>query len=231
MVWISRREMIGSFTTTCSDANGWPQMKWVDFSIGNQSTAADGLRAYYNQNNNRIYLLNDAGTGWIGGLTPGSAGTIENSRVILRMVDTSVSGTADTLRVTWSLRFKALVDGDKKIWLRVRDDSGASSDWKQKGTWTVHGAGGSEEDLPEVTLEPMEEEADEGLWEVPMLEPVEEEATGEEWEWPVLEPMEEEPTYEEWDWLELEPVEDEAADEEGQMPVLEPLEDEGADAS
>jgi len=48
------------------------------------------------------------------------------------------------------------------------------------------------DELPEVSLEPMEEEATHEEWKWLELEPVEEEPTGEEVQMPVLEPLEDE---------------------------------------
>ena len=45
-----------SFVTTCSDPDGWQDIKWVSFAIGGHNSGADGLSAYYNQNNNKVIL-------------------------------------------------------------------------------------------------------------------------------------------------------------------------------
>ena len=127
------------FTTTCSDPNGWPQMKWVTLAIGRNTSGADGVYAYYNQSSNQVFLMNDAGTAWLGGLAPGSSQTIENSKVILRLTPMTVSGTGDQLDVNWSFRFKRNTTGDKNVYLKATDDSNATSGWQTVGSWRVDG--------------------------------------------------------------------------------------------
>jgi len=177
-----------------SCGNGWPQLKFVSFSIGSGYDGSDGSKAYYDQDGNRFFLASDDGSTWIGRKSPGSAGIIENSRVILNMADTVVSAITDTLTIDWSVTFKETVGGEKGVFMNVWDDYNAKSGWQQMGTWTITGGGGSKTEASEPgrILLPVEEQlADEELW-VPLLEPVDEEPADEELELPILEPLDEE---------------------------------------
>ena len=181
------------FATTVSDANGWPQVKWVVFSVGSSYSGADGLRAYYNQNSNKVYLISDDGSAWLGGSTPGSAVTIENSRIILRIAPMTVEGAGDRLTVNWSLRFKRSAVGLKNIYVRVCDDAGLCTKREWTGTWTVRGPdlGTEAVDPSGILLEPMEEPGHDGDWILPGLRPMEEGSARTSWDAPGLEPTEE----------------------------------------
>lgn len=181
-----------TFTTVCSDPNGWPQLKFVSFAIGTDPSGLDGLKAYYNQGSHRFFLSTDDGTGWQGKLPPGSPETIENSRVILNLPDMSVSGITDTLTIDWSVIFKPTVLGDKDIWVNVRDDFDAVTGWQDMGDWTVNEASGGMLVAPMVAPSPSLcpiKTGDGGLWALPVLEPMEEEPDGGELTLPVLEPV------------------------------------------
>jgi len=182
-----------SFTTTSSDPNGWPHIKFVSFSVGSSYQGADGLKAYYNQNSHRFYLINDAGTAWIGNVPPGGTQNIENTRVILHMADTSVSGSGDTLTIDWSLTFKSSVAGAKHSYMNVRDDSDTVSQWHMMGDWTINGVGSSADPTPAGKLSTAVEPVDgpsigSALWEVPLLEPLDEAPSEDEYPVPVLDP-------------------------------------------
>jgi hypothetical protein len=93
--------------------------------------------AYYDQNTNRLYLRNDAYTAWLGGFSPGWPYTIENSYVKLDCRKTTVFGSGNTITIKWNLTFKSAFLGTKNIYLKVVSDSGAYSNWVQKGSWTI----------------------------------------------------------------------------------------------
>lgn len=64
---------------------------------------------------------------------------IENSYAKLDCSKTTASGSGATLTVRWNVVFKSIfaISAPKKTYLYVKDDSGASSGWAEKGTWTI----------------------------------------------------------------------------------------------
>lgn len=126
-----------TFTTTYSDANGWQDIQQAHFLINASSSGENCFLAYYNQNTNRLYLRNDADTAWLGGFSPGAKKVIENSFVQLICSKTAMSGSGETLTITWTITFKSTFAGDKNIYLYVKDDYEAYDGWIQKGTWTI----------------------------------------------------------------------------------------------
>ncbi len=128
-----------AFTCTYSDVDGWANLKEVYLLIGTSSTAlTNSTYLYYSRNTNLLYLRNDANTAWLGGFTPGSANTIENSQVKLNCISTIVSGLSNTLTVKFNLTFKPVYSGKAySSYLKVTDDTNLSVGWTKKGNYTV----------------------------------------------------------------------------------------------
>jgi len=128
------------FTTTYSDPDpaGWQDIKLAYLLINTSTAGANCFWGYYDQNANKLYLRNDANTGWLGGFTPGSSYVIENSYAKLDCSQTTVSGSGKTLTINWSIVFKFAFGGKTyNTYLYVKDDFDANSGWVQKGTWKV----------------------------------------------------------------------------------------------
>lgn len=128
-----------TFTTCYFDFDGWQNIRFVDLLINSELDLRNCFYAYYNQNTNRLYLLNDTGTVWLGGFTPGSKNIIENSYAKLDCSGTTISGSGDKLTVKWKVTFKSTFVSPliKKIYLWVEDDTNANSGWVKAGTWLV----------------------------------------------------------------------------------------------
>ncbi len=128
-----------TFTTTFTDPNGWQDIQFGMLLINTSVNGKNTCYGYYNQNTNKLYLMNDDGTSWLGGFAPGSANIIENSYAKLDCSKTTVSGSGITLTVKWNISFKDAFSGTtvKNTYLYVRDDFNATGTWQQKGTWLV----------------------------------------------------------------------------------------------
>ena len=91
------------------------------------------------QSSNRLYLVQDSGTGWQGPLTPGQAGTLQNTQCTLDGGASSVSAAGNNLTVNAALAFKAGFSGTKTVYLDAEDTSNKlSSGWQSLGSWTVN---------------------------------------------------------------------------------------------
>jgi photosystem II stability/assembly factor-like uncharacterized protein len=128
------------FVTACSDPDGWRNIATIDFVLGR--TRADGVvvRAQYDQNRNVVRLYDPQAKRWLEGV-PGSAGTLSTRRADLRLAGTSVKGSGPTgpsVRITWDL---VLNDARGRLhqYLRITDDTGASTGLDKVGDWKVLG--------------------------------------------------------------------------------------------
>ena len=127
------------FTTVFSDPDGWEDLKIVRFLINHSRDAVGGFYATYRQNTNRVHLIDDAGTGWLGPRIPGTAGPpLENSYASLDVENMTVFGSGNELTITWPVTFKAGF-GTKGcgFFLYAIDDSDVASGWRRKGWWCV----------------------------------------------------------------------------------------------
>jgi hypothetical protein len=124
-----------TFATTFSDTDGWTNIQYVYFLISlSSATTTNCFYGYYNQNTNKFYLRNDAGTSWLGGYAPGSNSIIENSYVKLNCASSTATGLGSTMTVNWSVTFKAPFTGTKNLYLYVKDDSNYYQGYLNKGT-------------------------------------------------------------------------------------------------
>jgi hypothetical protein len=126
-----------NFATTYSDPNTWEDIQYVYFLINTSTSGSKCFWGYYNQNTHKLYLRNNANTGWLGGYAPGSNYTIENSYAKLDCAQTTLSGSGTTLTINWPITFKSTFLGTKNMYLYVKDDANAYQGWLKKGTLTI----------------------------------------------------------------------------------------------
>lgn len=129
-----------TFSATYTDNNGEPDMVDTAILVNSSLSGANAFCGYYNYFTNKLYLASDDGASWLGGFAPGSANIIENSYSRLNCANTTVTGSYPNLTIAWNASFKPAFAStqSKNIYLKVIDGSGATSDWVQKGTWTVY---------------------------------------------------------------------------------------------
>ena len=84
-----------------------------------------------------LYLQNNTGRGWLGPVTPGVAGGVENGPCIVNAGGSSALGSGNNPKVNVALTFKAEFAGAKTNFLFAQDNGGLSSPWRAVGTWAV----------------------------------------------------------------------------------------------
>ncbi|MDQ6665672.1 MAG: SBBP repeat-containing protein, partial [Acidobacteriota bacterium] len=126
-----------SFTFKYSSANGYASLNTVDALINGSSASLNGAcYVYYAAASNALYLENDAGTGATGPpLTPGTAGTLQNSQCSIDGPGSSASGSGNTLTLVVAATFKASFAGNQKLFGRASDNGRLSSGWQTLGAW------------------------------------------------------------------------------------------------
>jgi len=126
-----------TFVSTFSDSSGWRNIKYADIIVGTALwDKAKRLVALYNAGNNRIYIRDDSGTGWLGGVSAGTNYRVKNSSTVDSISATAL-GSQDKLIVTWRVQFKNSFTGAKNVYLYVRDKFGRYDGWAQKGTFIL----------------------------------------------------------------------------------------------
>jgi hypothetical protein len=126
-----------TFALSVSDVNGVTDLSQVFFQVHNSTAYPNGCAVRYDQAANRLYLVNDTGSAWLGPIVPGSATTLANSQCQLNGASSGVvrSGTDLTLNV--SLTFAATYSGTKNVYGRASNVGAFDSNWQPKGTWTT----------------------------------------------------------------------------------------------
>jgi hypothetical protein len=90
----------------------------------------------YETSVNGLFLMNDAATGFLGPIAPGSAGTLQNSQCTLNGSGSSVSIAGSTLTVNASLTFKPAFTGPKTVFLFAYTTT-AFTGFLNAGAWTA----------------------------------------------------------------------------------------------
>ncbi len=107
--------------------------------INSNLSGVNGCVVYYNRPTNTIWLDNDAGTTWLGAMTPGVSGTEQNSQCILNAGQSSVSGSGEMLTLNVALTFQPGFVGTKTVygWYLTPCGNACGSSWTTLGTWTL----------------------------------------------------------------------------------------------
>ncbi len=122
------------------DANGASNLAQAILRIGANPTT--GLQTFYDVQANLLYLINDAGTGYIGGFAPGSNNIIANKRGKLHCLNTTINRAGNDLFVNWSITLTSAtyVDTSQALFLFCRDRGNLLDNYEQFGTWQITGA-------------------------------------------------------------------------------------------
>jgi hypothetical protein len=129
------------FTLLYQDSRGFADISWVEMSWNATQATANACYLHYDRATNVLQLSNDAGTGWVGSATLGSAGTLQNSQCTVDSGTSSASGTGNNLTLNLSLTFKQAFGGAKNVYMQVMDISNTVAPWQALGSWNVVAAG------------------------------------------------------------------------------------------
>lgn len=124
------------FTANYRDPDGADDLLRVYWRANYSGTP--GLTAQYNVQTNRLYLLNDDATAYIGGFAPGSANVITTSRGQLDCAQTLVTQNGTTLTVNWALKSSTDLAGQNlNVALLSVDTFKLQDGWDILGMWTI----------------------------------------------------------------------------------------------
>ncbi|MCW5979222.1 MAG: SBBP repeat-containing protein [Bryobacteraceae bacterium] len=126
-----------SFRLAYNDNDGFTQLGWNLVLFQTQIVGANSCYVQYKRSDNSLWLRNDADNGWLGPVTAGASGTLENNQCRINAATSAASGSGSTLTVDVDLTFKAAFAGVKNVYMLTSDTTGLSSGWQTRGTWTV----------------------------------------------------------------------------------------------
>lgn len=140
----SRAGQVQTFTTTCSDPDGWHDIHTIDFKVARSLGAGGGvpiaLWVQFDENRNVVRFYDPDAEVW--SESPlGSTDVLSSRYAELRMADTTVEGSGPSgisVQIHWSVVFKsAAVMNNYKQFLKIRDDAGVSTSFDKVGSWSV----------------------------------------------------------------------------------------------
>ncbi|HUI80835.1 MAG TPA: SBBP repeat-containing protein [Bryobacteraceae bacterium] len=126
-----------TFSLLISDPKGAADVAqvWLEMSSALASTAS-ACYVRYDVALNVLYLYNDAGTAWLGPITPGTSATIQNSQCLLNAAASAVLQAGTNLTISVSLFFSQPFAGSRTIYVSANSAT-VNSGWQTEGTWTV----------------------------------------------------------------------------------------------
>nr|MDQ2899903.1 hypothetical protein [Acidobacteriota bacterium] len=128
-----------TFHANYGDPDGGADLNLVYILFNTSPSLVNACAAAYDQPNNALYLFNDAGTGLLGPLTRGGAGSVSNSRCTLNAAGSSVLPGPTDLKVNFNFSFKPAFVGTKNIYLSASDLGGLvdAGGFQKVGTFTT----------------------------------------------------------------------------------------------
>src|SRR5215472_15141805 len=87
--------------------------------------------------------MNDSGSAWLGPVTRGTNGTVQNSQCTVNAGRSSVVLSGNNLTLNLALTFNSSFAGTKSLYGWAPDNVRASSGLQQMGSWTVTSSGSS----------------------------------------------------------------------------------------
>lgn len=125
-------------TSSFSDANGRVDLGGMRLLVNSSPTLANAFCVTYNNLDNKLFVIGDNGTSFLGGFAPGSNNVISNSRGTLNCAATTITRSGNNITINWSITPKVGLIGARNLYSWVRDNSGVAIGLEQKGTWTIN---------------------------------------------------------------------------------------------
>jgi hypothetical protein len=124
-----------TFGFVFSDSRGYSAISTAAVVVNATLSGNTACYVLYYQSSNNIFLANNTGSGWLGPVTLGQSGGLQNNQCTVSAAASSVSGSGTNLTLNLALTFQTAFAGNKNVYMDVYD--GQDSGWLQKGTWTV----------------------------------------------------------------------------------------------
>jgi hypothetical protein len=125
------------FQAVYSDPNGAKNIT-ADMMINHVDSWAGSCGTRYDQATNGLFIINDAGNGWLGPIKPGAAATLQNSQCVLNGATSSATVSGNNLTVTFDVTFLPGFVGEKNIYLLAKNNStNMESGCTPRGTWSL----------------------------------------------------------------------------------------------
>ena len=126
-----------TFSYLYSDPSGYQNIYLVQTILNTAPNWPGSCGTMYIAASSSLYLMNDNGSSWLGPLTIGQAGTLQNSQCTLNAGASSASGSGTNLTVNLALTFRPGFTGLKNNFMLADDVvNNLTSGLQNRGTWT-----------------------------------------------------------------------------------------------
>jgi hypothetical protein len=126
-----------TFTYLYSESSGYQNIYLVQTMLNTTASWPGSCGTMYIAASNSLYLMNDNGDSWLGPLTIGQPGTLQNSQCTLNAGASSASGSGTNLTVKLALTFEPSFTGLKNSFMLAYDvANNLTSGLQNRGTWT-----------------------------------------------------------------------------------------------
>ncbi|HYW42086.1 MAG TPA: hypothetical protein VE959_04465 [Bryobacteraceae bacterium] len=118
------------FGILAEDTDGYPSIAKVSLMFTDTRCAVQAIAA-----TGALYLMQPDGSGWIGPITAGTDGNLQNGMCQVNTAGSGLSHSSNAVNVVFSMHFFPAFSGVQSIYGEAMDNSGADSGWQLAGTW------------------------------------------------------------------------------------------------
>jgi hypothetical protein len=123
-----------TFHFTFTDPAGWQNLDVVNILINSFLDGRNSCYLAFSRPLNTLYLMNDAGTALLPGLSLGGSGTLGNAQCT---ASGTAAGSGTALALNLNTTFSNGFAGNKVVYLAQRNLTDGNSGWQVSGTWGV----------------------------------------------------------------------------------------------
>ena len=127
-----------SFSFAYSDGNGYTDAFLTMQIINSTLQKSNGCATIYIRPSNQLFLLDDAGTSWLGPAVIGTSGTLNNSQCSINLGGAFTTQSNLSLNLNIPITFSSTFRGLKNVYMLGMDNGGLGSGWQQRGSWTPY---------------------------------------------------------------------------------------------
>jgi hypothetical protein len=130
-----------TFTLNVFNSAGAANINLAYLLVNSSFSGVGGCYVEFNRAANTLRLQNDAGTGWLGPISPGSAASLSNSQCTTSGNGASSVAFGNYLSITIPTSFAFAFSGAKSTFGFDYDNAFNGSGWITTGSWTVPSSG------------------------------------------------------------------------------------------
>jgi hypothetical protein len=124
------------FSLAYGDSNGYADVTELDFLVQTSINPASACNLKWIPASNSFYLMNDAGTNWLGPISGQTGNSLPNGQCTLSGGASNSTGSGTSLTVNFGLTFSGTFGGSKNLYVQAVG-TGGTVPWQLQGTWNV----------------------------------------------------------------------------------------------